>query len=519
MRQPAVHWYEGLFVEAQHYQAARRAREACAAASEQFDHPFGYGVRELELDPLELKNGKLEIVRLKVRMRDGALIAFDRAERPEAPEELRRPFHSPEQAILALEPLFARSPKPLVYLALPQWQEGQSNVSLGGPGGACRYFERIKAVRNEDHGLDPRPVPYRVPNFRLMYLGQDMSGYDVLPLVQLEMVQGPEKPLPQVDPTYFPPLLAADAWPDLREGIGRETYDHLRMKLDMLCDSLFGEHGTEFLLSNKAASQQSFLLHHINLVLADLGPPLFASGVHPYPLYQEFCRALGRLSLFRKSRTLEERPPQYDHDRLADIFRYVKKELTEVLSIIRDPGYEQRFFEGVRFAAVKESELSAAAQSSDRRYAATMEGIGLRVALNPKWLKSDWDWYVGVSKYDLTVEEVDEVLRRIDWKIASADRVSSIYIVRGAGLQLEQVRDRVPPVLPQSRHWTYYRVAKRGVEWEHVEKTETLAMRFSEELLQNRETLVGQRRLVLRWERRPEPFPLQFALFAVGKAK
>lgn len=518
MQNLAVHWYEGLFVEAQHFQAAHRFAAERAARRREVDHPYAYGIREFAFDPVRLNNGVLELVRLAAFLPDGTALDYDKAPRPDEPPEQRESLYDPAQWTLPLEGLFEAGPKVLVYLALPQVQAGQENVSLAGPGGNCRYFARPLTVRNESHGRDARPLSARIPNVRLMHGGQDLSGFIVLPVVQLEkgaLGQG----FAHVDPTYFPPLLACGIWPHLAQDVLDDTYAHLEHKALLLGESLYGEHGTETLLTGKESGRQTYLLHQLNQVLADLSVAARTPGCRPFDVYLELCRCIGRMAIFKKGRTVEERPPYYDHDRLADIFLYAKKELREAVSLIRDPGYERRYFEGARFAPLGGGN-AAPVPVGRASNAPTAEGIGLQIQLDAKWLRSGWDWYVGIYKYDLTNDEVAELLNRIDWKLGPQDEVSRIFVFRENGLKLNPVTD-VHPVLPKARQWMYFRVGQGADDpvWNAVRAKNTLGMRFSEKHLVNRDALVGNRRAVMSWERRPEPFPLQFALYAVPTGK
>ena len=51
MRYPPVHWYEGLFLQPHHFQAADRYLTELMQSSLEFDHPYYYGIRSLEFAP------------------------------------------------------------------------------------------------------------------------------------------------------------------------------------------------------------------------------------------------------------------------------------------------------------------------------------------------------------------------------------------------------------------------------------------------------------------------------------
>ena len=138
--------------------------------------------------------------------------------------------------------------------------------------------------------------------------------------------------------------------------------------------------------------------------------------MHPLQAYTELCRLVGQLSIFSDSRTPPE-IPAYDHDDLGTIFSYIKLQIELLLSKVRDFEYEQRFFVG--------------------------EGMGMQVALDPKWLNANWTWYVGVFRGGLTEAACRSLPGEINWKLGSADQVDGIFKERMRGLDLTPV-DQLP---------------------------------------------------------------------------
>ena len=63
--------------------------------------------------------------------------------------------------------------------------------------------------------------------------------------------------------------------------------------------------------------------------------------------------------------------------------------------------------------------------------------------------------------------------------------------------------------------WIYYQVTRGNAAWNDVLATQTLAMRFTERLITNLDSLQGQKTLEVG--HRGKKVPLQFCLFAVRK--
>ena len=87
---------------------------------------------------------------------------------------------------------------------------------------------------------------------------------------------------------------------------------------------------------------------------------------------------------------------------------------------MRDYEFEQRYFVGV--------------------------GMGMQVTLEPKWFNSDWQWYIGVNKGELSEQECRELLSpgQLDWKFGSSRQVEILFKHRAEGLRLNPGRSDDP---------------------------------------------------------------------------
>jgi len=238
--------------------------------------------------------------------------------------------------------------------------------------------------------------------------------------------------------------------------------------------------------------ERLLMLMTLNEAYGSLRCLAFAKGIHPLVVYTELCRIVGALSIFSKERNPGE-IPAYDHDDLARIFKWVKKRISDLLYSVRDYAYEQRYFIGT--------------------------GRGMQVTIEPKWLNPAWDWYVGVHRGNVTEMECRELLsegrdQRLDWKIGSSRQVDLMFQHGVPGLRLTPLPH--PPRALPAHEWIYYQVTRDGAAWQDVLGTQTLAMRFRDELLHNRDNLQGSKDIIVNW--RGKLATLQFALFAVPKA-
>ena len=175
---------------------------------------------------------------------------------------------------------------------------------------------------------------------------------------------------------------------------------------------------------------------------------------------------------------------------MARIFTQLKLRLEQLLYAVRDYTFQQRYFLGV--------------------------GLGMQVSLEPQWFNSDWQWFIGVDKGELSVQECRDLLSpgQLDWKFGSSRQVEYLFTQRAEGLQLNPM-DRPIRALPARANWLYYEVKQAGTSpaWRDVQETQTLALRLRDSLIMNRDRLQGERKLVV--SARGKPVTLQFALFAV----
>jgi type VI secretion system protein ImpJ len=447
-----VHWHEGMFLRPQHLQADHRHQAQLLHLNNRWDHPFNWGLRAFTLDREALANHRFVLRTLEARLRDGNVVAL--------PEDGTLPA-------LDLKPLLENEPAVTVFLAVPVLQLGRANVAEAPSREVGRYRVDSFELEDENTGLDPQPVQVRRLNLQLLVSGEDQAGFEVLPLARVE--RSPEaSATPQIHLPYIPPLLATDAWGPLHGDILQAVYNRIGRKIELLADQVLSRG-----ISLESRSQGDALivgqLRVLNEASALLRTLAFVRGCHPYPAYLELCRLVGQLAIFGDSR----RPPElpcYDHDDLGGCFYQVRRYLDGLLDQIVEPDYKQRPFEGA--------------------------GLRMQVALEPAWLESVWEMYVGV-KSPLSSDECISLLTRgqLDMKIGSSERVDRIFQMGAAGLKLTY-SPTPPRALPSMQGLIYFQVSRDSEEWQNVQKSLTLAIRLNETRIAG--SIEGQRTLTVR---------------------
>lgn len=446
-----VHWYEGMFLRPQHFQAADRFVAQQVDRNIRCNHHYSWGIRRIQWETDALSTYRFALRSLEARFRDGTVVSL--------PDDGSLPY-------LDLKPALTRSPRVTIFLALPQLHSGRANVGTDG----SRYLVDLQDIEDENTGGNPQSISVRRWNIRLVTDQDNASGFELLPLARVEKSARAEA-TPQLDATFIPPLLACDAWPTLQIDILRSTFDRIGRKIEVLANQALSR-GITLDSHGQGDTRLIGQLSRLNEAYALLSNLAFIDGVHPAPAYLEMCRLVGQLAIF--SRAL--RPPElprYDHDDLGGCFYKVRQYLDGLLNEVDEPSYEERPFIGA--------------------------GLRMQVAIEPRWLEAGYTLFLGVRS-PLGQEEIIRLLTqvgRLDMKVGSSDRVDQIFLKGAAGLLFTPTA-RPPRALPSAPDLTYFQIDRDSTraEWQYVEKTLSLAIRFNEKLIEG--NIQGERELKLR---------------------
>ena len=487
MQHLPVHWYEGAFLRPHHFQAADRFWTESQRLASVFDNPHNYGLVAIEFSREAIANQQFEIRRLKARMRDGTLIDLGIGEEPDR-VDLNRPLGDIGVITKNLEEAFANASTIRVYAAIPKMRLGRPNVGSSNSDNASelRYLELENNFPDESWGGDEQEIQFRRLNVQILTSTQDLSGYELLPIAQIKRASEGEA-APQLDATFIPPLLLVDAWPGLSRDIVRGIYDIIGQKIEVLSQQVVNR-GIGLDSRDPGDAERVLMLSQLNAAYGGLSILAFDRGVHPKVAYVELCRIVGQLSIFSPERRVAEMR-LYDHDNLYEIFMDVRLRIETLIHAVRDYEVQQRYFVGV--------------------------GHGMQVTLDPRWFNSDWQWFIGVDKGELTTRECLELLSpgQLDLKLGSSRQVEFLFKQRASGVMLTPI-DRPVRALPGRADWVFFEVPKQETPaWRDVQETQTLAMRLKDSLIANLDRLQGQQTLVVAAFGRK--IALKFALFAV----
>lgn len=478
----SVHWHEGMFLWPQHMQLAERFLFQQLHFTHRWDVHYNWGLRSLDFDQAAIATFRFVLKSLQGRLRDGTLVAL--------PENGR-------VAALDFKDAFGRDNLATIYLGLPHLRQGGANVTEADPNAppkppgseaesmATRFIAENFELDDENTDDEPQPVSIRLLNIKLLHSGQDLTGYDTIPLARIEKPAG-DNGLPRLDVTYIPPVLACDAWKILQADILQAIFNYLGSKIETLSKQVVSR-GIAFGTHNPDDALLLGQLHNLNGAYALLNILAFADGIHPLLAYAELCRLVGQLAIFGETRRPPDLP-RYDHDDLGGCFYRVKQYVENIK--ISEPTYEERPFIG--------------------------EGLRIQVKLEPKWLESIWEMFIGVQS-SLKPDEVIRLLTRqglLDMKVGSSTKVDEIFDRGSAGLEFTPSA-RPPRSLPAHEGLIFFQINRdsQKEEWENVRRSLTIAIRLNQSRIVG--NIQGQRTLQIQNAGQTTKF--EFTLFLVPR--
>jgi type VI secretion system protein ImpJ len=491
MQNLPVHWYEGAFLRPQHFQASERHWAERIFRNGVIDNPHNYGLASINFSREALANQQFELRSIQARMRDGTLVDLGMGEELDR-IDLAPSLKSGSIATKNLEDSFEKETSIRIYLGIPKRKLGRTNVGSSDSENAneLRYLETNLSIPDESWGGDEQEVQLKRLNVQLLVSTQDLSGYELLPIAQVKRASEGES-APQLDTTFIPPLISCDAWPALSRDIIRAIFDVIGQKIEVLSQQVLNR-GIGLDSRDPGDAERIMMLTQLNAASGALSILAFDRGVHPRDVYVELCRILGQLSIFSPTCRVSDIKP-YDHDNLYEIFMDIRLRIETLINAVRDYEVQQRYFVGI--------------------------GHGMQVSLDPRWFNSDWQWFIGVDKGELTQRECLELLSpgHMDLKLGSSRQVEFLFKQRAPGVTLVPV-DRQVRALPGRSDWVYFEVPRQDTPaWRDVQETQTLAIRLKDSLIANLDRLQGQQTLVVVAFGRK--IPLKFALFAVPSLK
>lgn len=338
-----VVWMEGMFLQPQHFQQQQRYQRGQLVQGLQAVLANAWGFTALKLDTAQLAMGRVSLLECAGVMPDGTLFDMD------SQALARASFVVPEG-----------SGELDLVLALPR--EGASNIEVEsepGPDSLSRY-RLIEADVTDScaDGVGEATLQLARLNLRLARQ-QDVARSHVYLGVARVLERSPSGQV-SLDERVIVPVLSWRVAPQLSAFVD-DFLGRVKQRGYLLATNM-GVPG----LGGVAEVQHFLMLQTINRAESVLSHLASYPGLHPEVLYRELLGLAGELAIFSETDKRPKTYPVYRHDRLAESFAPVLKDLAYILSAQAGTDVVPLALNdrehGIRFAAVLDSGLYATAR-------------------------------------------------------------------------------------------------------------------------------------------------------------
>ncbi len=305
-----VIWFEGMFLQPQHFQQHDRYIENLVHAKQlAVDHNV-WGFSELTLDLSMINLGKIGITSAKGLFSDGT--PFDIPRMTMAPRMIEIPAGLNDSTL---------------YLAIPAKQEGVAEI--GEPD--CNQLYRYKVLDREvaDHTANSEAatqVQVGSLECRILSDHDDRQGYVCLPITRVIESRANHKVT--FDEGFLTSYLNVHAAPALKN-LMREIHGLLSHRADMLAGRL-----TDTQQAGTAEIVDFMLLQLVNRYEPVFHYLMNKMTLHPEKLFYILIQLMSEMATFTNNRRRPIEPPVYHHDDLFNTFQPVIKELRYALTMV-----------------------------------------------------------------------------------------------------------------------------------------------------------------------------------------
>jgi len=345
--QPVI-WMKGTFLSPQHLQTQDRFIESSLRFQTEALNFRPWGFSHVRVDHEQLSAGNIAIASAKGIFPDGMPFDIPAPDSPPPPKPLIEAFDADQNELD-------------VFLCIPDQRIPGLNISLATKKDAStRYYSEVAMLRDENNGLNEKPVQVARKNFKILTSNESRDGYSSIRFARVR--RNPTGTL-DIDQKFVPPTLDIEGVEYLL-AITRRLIEILSAKSSLLSNQRrqknlsLADFGT-------ADIANFWLLYTINSHFPLFQHLLEVRKGHPEVLFETMVALAGSLTTF--SLTLHPRDlPKYDHDNLGGCFTELDEQIRTLLetvvpsnfvslplkklqnSIYGTPLAEDRFFKNTR---------------------------------------------------------------------------------------------------------------------------------------------------------------------------
>jgi type VI secretion system protein ImpJ len=419
-----------MLLAPQHLQQFDRYLQHLIAQRFRVAHGFDWGFASLDLDPLAIRNGRLELRAATGVFPDGTPFSMPDDDALPAARAIEGHLDSRQEALVA-------------YLGIPSARPGRPEVGAAGPAGSAipRFSPTDEPIPDSTNGLEERVITTARRNLAFVFPDDALGEYDILPLAQITRTPDGGYALRE---EFIPPLLFVGASERLVRLLS-DWYQRLVAKSTALGD-MRRQRGSEADFATQDTG--NFLkLHAIDTSIPRLAHMVGHRRAHPEEAYLELVTLAGMLCA-HSSEVHPKDLPAYDHGGLERTFQ-------ELDATLRKLYQDEPAARAVRIDLTRQGALHVAHFQDPRLVeSASRLFLGVRADVEKQVLVGELPAKLKIASHD-----------RIDYIIANA--------LRGLPLQFVPVP---PGGLPVKTGFCYFELEQRGDLWKAIHDAKDLAL-------------------------------------------
>ena len=426
--QPVL-WSKGTFLTPQHLQLQDRFVESSLQFRLDALQFRPWGFQSLQIDREALAAGAFAVTRASGIFPDGLIFDIPSSDGGPGPKPLAACYEPGQESLD-------------VFLAIPHYRERGINVSTPQFHADTRYNAEIVLMRDENSGLNEKPVQVATKNIRFLAKNELQESATALRVATVKRTASGTFVL---DPYFVPPLIDVHC-SDYLVSLVRRQIEILSSKSSQLAGNR--RQKNQSLADFSASDIASFwLLYTINSHFPVLNHFFDAKKAHPERVFAAMLSLAGALTTF--SPDVHPRDlPKYDHDNLSFCFTDLDDKIRLLLETV-----------------VPSNCISLPLRQMQN----SIYGTALA---DDKFLKNT-RMYLAVNAEMPQAELIGRTPGLV--KVCSASHIE--HLVRQAlpGVPLTHVQTP-PNAIPVKMNYQYFSLTQGGLAWEAIGRARNLAV-------------------------------------------
>lgn len=424
--QPII-WAKGTFLTPQHLQTQDRFIESTFQFRLEALNFRPWGFCELRIRLEALAEGNFAIGTAVGIFPDGLAFDIPNSDAAPPPRPLAAFFEAQQESVD-------------VYLAIPSERDHGLNVSVNKHGADTRFLAEVEDIRDENTGMNEKPVQIARKNFRILLEGESREGSSTLRIARIKRSAAGSF---EIDSTFVPPLLSIAA-NDYLVSLIRRLVEILAAKSSILA-GMRRQKSSNLADFTSGDIANFWLLYTVNIHFPVLRHIYETRKGHPDMAFRTLLSLAGALTTF--SMKISPRDlPTYQHDNLSECFTNLDEKVRELLETVVPSNYVTLPLKLVQPSV----------------YATTID---------------DDKYFVGTKMYLAVTSEMDQadIIKRVPQliKVGAASQIE--HLVRQAlpGIQMTHM-PKPPGAVPIKLNYQYFALNQSGPAWDSIGKARNL---------------------------------------------